>query len=54
MSLNVKTRSVSLTPENEAFISERVASALVQKLRSAGFGCAEGGRKGLLRRSLDD
>ena len=26
MPLNVKTRNVSLTPENEAFIVERVAS----------------------------
>jgi antitoxin ParD1/3/4 len=26
MPLNVKTRNVSLTPENEAFITERVAS----------------------------
>ncbi len=26
MLLNVKTRNVSLTPENEAFITERVAS----------------------------
>jgi putative addiction module CopG family antidote len=26
MPLNVKTRNVSLTPENEAFITERIAS----------------------------
>ena len=26
MALNVKTRNVSLTPENDAFITERIAS----------------------------